>query len=218
MSLGTIEEVWNGSPCAHPSWPSKLASMRSRTLALLVLATIGCNGRTPSGPSGAGISGQVLDFASGAGVAGASVVFGESSATTDAGGSYAIVALASGQYEPRVDGVSMGQTRVTGPGYRGDLLVHPGTCVSRYGTLADAATQRPVAGVTVRVVAPGLNVATVSGSDGWYRLDLGCPSSGLVGSNTTDLSVSHPNYIDRSQPVGRGVGGATRLDLDLTRR
>ena len=74
--------------------------MRSCAIAILALVIIGCDERTPSGPSSAGISGRVLDFASGAGVAGASVVFGESSATTDAAGRYTIAVLASGQYEP----------------------------------------------------------------------------------------------------------------------
>jgi hypothetical protein len=192
--------------------------MRSLALALSAFVTISCGGGTPNGPSTNGISGQVIDFGSGVGVSGASVVFGERTAMTDATGRYRIANLANGQYEPRVDGVQVGQSRVTGPGYRGDLLVRSGTCVSRYGTLADAGTQRPIAGATVAIFGPGLNVTTVSGSDGWYRIDLGCPANGLVGSNTTDLRVSHPNYVDTFRPVGRGVGGVTRLDLDLERR
>jgi hypothetical protein len=192
--------------------------MRALGLALSAFIAVSCDGGTPDGPSNNGISGQVIDFASGAGVAGSSVVFGQQTALTDASGRYRIANLANGQYEPRVDGVQMGQSRVTGPGYRGDLLVRPGTCVSRYGSLADAGTQRPIAGGTVAIVGPGLDVRTVSGSDGWYRIDLGCPANGQVGSNTTDLRVSHPNYVDTVRPVGRGVGGVTRLDLDLERR
>jgi carboxypeptidase family protein len=193
--------------------------MRSLAVAAVVVLTVGCDRQqTPSGPSSVGVSGRVIDFSSGVGVSGASVVFGETTAMTDANGKYTIDHLASGQYEPRVDGAWMGQSRVTGPGYRGDLLVRPGTCVSRYGTLADARTRRPVAGAIVGFVGPGLNARTVSGLDGWYRIDLGCPANGLVGFNTTALSVSHPNYVDPFQPVGRGVGGATRLDLDLEPR
>jgi len=193
--------------------------MRNLALAALILLTVGCHGlQMPSGPSSNGVSGRVIDFASGVGVSGASVVFGERTAITDASGRYTFDYLASGQYEPRVDGVWMGQSRLTAPGYRGDLLVRPGTCVARYGTLADGGTQRPVAGATVGVIAPGLNVNTVSGPDGWYRIDLGCPANGLVGFNTTIISVSHPNYLDPVEIVGRGLAGATRFDLDLERR
>jgi hypothetical protein len=193
-------------------------SMRLLALALSAIITVGCGGGTPSGPSNSGISGQVIDFGSGVAVSGAAVVFGEQTAVTDATGRYRITNLANGQYEPRVDGVSLGQSRVTGSGYRGDLLVRPGTCVSRYGTLAAARNQRPVAGATVAIVGPGLDVRTVSGSDGWYRIDLGCPANGLVGSNTTDLRISHANYVDTFRPVGRGVAGVTRLDVDLESR
>lgn len=149
-----------------------------------------------------------MDFASGVGVQGAAVAFGDMTAMTDANGRYTIERLTSGQYEPRVDGVWMGQSRVTGPAYRADLLARPGTCVSRYGTLADARTRSPVVGATVRFVGPGLSDSTVSGSDGWYRIDLGCPANGFVGFTTTMIAASHPQYLDASQSVGRGVGGA----------
>jgi hypothetical protein len=193
--------------------------MRKLALAAFIVVTISCDRQqAPAGPSSTGVSGRVIDFASGVGVSGTSVVFGETTAMTDANGRYTIDFLASGQYQPRVDGVWMGQSRVTGPGYRGDLLVRPGTCVSRYGTLADGGTHSPVAGATLAIVGPGLNTETVSGLDGWYRIDLGCPANGLVGFNTTILSVSHRNYVDPAQVVGRGVGGATQLDLDLERR
>ena len=189
--------------------------MRNLALAVLVLLAAGCDRQAPSGPSRVGVSGRVVDFASGVGVPGGAVAFGEMTAMTDANGRYTIEHLTSGQYEPRVDGVWMGQSRVTGPAYRADFLAHPGTCVSRYGTLADARTRNPVVGATVRFVGPGLSDSTVSGSDGWYRIDLGCPANGLVGFNTTMIAASHPQYLDASQSVGRGVGGATRLDLDL---
>ena len=192
-----------------------MEAMRRLALAIAVVHAVACDRQTPSGPSSGGVSGRVIDFASGVGVAGATVAFGELTSMTDAIGSYTFASLSSGRYEPRVDGVWMGISRVTGPNYRGDLLVRPGTCVSRYGTLADARTRTPVGGATVRFVGPGLNDSTVSGSDGWYRIDLGCPANGHVGINTTELAVSHTNYVNQSQPVGRGVGGATRLDFDL---
>jgi hypothetical protein len=110
----------------------------------------------------------------------------------------------------------MGRIRVTGPTYRADFLVRPGTCVSRYGTLADARTLRPIAGATVSLSLGGGSV--ISETDGWYRIDLGCPTSGQVGFNTTVIYVSHPNYVDQSQVVGRGVAGVTRLDFELQAR
>jgi Carboxypeptidase regulatory-like domain len=192
--------------------------MRNLALAVLVLLAAGCDRQAPSGPSSVGVSGRVVDFASGVGVPGATVAFGDMTAMTDANGRYTIEHLTSGQYEPRVDGVWMGQSRVTGPKYRADFLAHPGTCVSRYGTVADARTRNPVAGATVRFVGPGLSDSTVSEPDGWYRIDLGCPANGFVGLNTTSIVASHPRYLDASQSVGRGVGGATRLDLDLEPR
>ncbi|OLC42250.1 MAG: hypothetical protein AUH43_23075 [Acidobacteria bacterium 13_1_40CM_65_14] len=102
---------------------------------------------------------------------------------------------------------------MTGSAYRGDFLVRAGTCVSRYGTLVDARTLRPVAGATVSLTGS----KTTSGADGWYRIDLGCPTSNPVGG-TTEMTVEHPSYVPRSVIVGRGVVGVTRRDLDLERR
>ncbi len=192
--------------------------MRRLALTIVVVIAVACDRQTPSGPSSGVVSGRVIDFASGVGVSGATVVFGELTSMTDAIGKYTFPSLPSGRYEPRVDGLWMGISQVTGANYRGDLLVRPGSCVSRYGTLADARTRTPIVGATVRFVGPGLSDSTVSALDGWYRIDLGCPANGLVGINTTELAVSHPNYVNQSQPVGRGVGGATRLDFDLEPR
>jgi hypothetical protein len=164
------------------------------------------------------VSGQVLEFATGMGVSGATVVFGQTTAVTDANGRYTLTLPGTGLYEPLVDGIPVGSSRVTRSAYRGDFLVHPNLCVSRYGTLADAATLIPVDGAIVSFVGPGVDGSTVSGPGGWYRIDLGCPANGLVGFNTTELRVSHPNYVNLSQPVGRGVSGVRRLDLDLQRR
>jgi hypothetical protein len=103
---------------------------------------------------------------------------------------------------------------VTGSGYRGDLLVRGGTCISRYGTLADARTLRPVGGATVSLGGQ----TAISEPDGWYRIDLGCPSTETIGFNTTFMRVSHPNYAMREQVVGRGIQRVSRLDVDLERR
>jgi hypothetical protein len=179
-----------------------------------VLLTAGCSTQqTPTTPSvGVRVSGRVLDFTTGLGVSGATVVFGNT-AVTNAGGSYAII-VPAGSYEPLVDGVWMGQARVRDSIYRGDLLVRSGLCVSRYGTLTDARTQRPVVDATVSLAGQSVR----SGFDGWYRIDLGCTENGLYGFNTTFIYVSHPNYVAYSQVVGRGVYKVSRLDLELDRR
>jgi hypothetical protein len=64
-----------------------------------------------------------------------------------------------------------------------------------------------------------LSTATaMSGPDGWYRIDLGCPANGQFGFNTTFLSIKHPGYADFSRIIGRGVSGVLRLDCELQRR
>ena len=190
--------------------------------ASLALGACGCNEQTTTGPSSTGVSvsGQVLAFQTQTGVPGAVVQFrgdsqaGETRATTDASGHYVLSLSTVGSFTILVDDMYVGIGRVTGSRYRGDLLVRGGTCISRYGTLADARTQRPVGGATVSV---GGGTA-ISEPDGWYRLDLGCPSTGTIGFNTTFMSVTHPNYAPRQQVVGRGIQGVSRIDLDLERR
>ena len=139
--------------------------------------------------------------------------FGDVRATTDSSGSYALTVPSVGFFDISVDGSSIGAGRVTGGAYRGDLLVDRGTCISRYGSLADARTLRPVAGATVALGA----ATAVSGADGWYRLDFGCPAMSFPGG-TTFMSVTHQDYAPRQQVVGRGVQGVSRLDVDLERR
>jgi len=182
------------------------------------VATVSCGGSSlPNGPSQSGavrVSGRVLDFVSGAGIAGAAVAYGDRTATTDGSGSYAVDLPAAGAYDVRIDGVILGSNRVRRSAYRGDLFAHGGTCVSRYGTLADAATGLPIAGATVTLVGQ----LSTTGADGWYRVDLGCPASGLVGSNTTFMEIRHPRYADGSQIAGRGVRDVVRLDVDLQPR
>ena len=166
----------------------------------------------------------MLDFRTQTGVAGVEIQFrgdsqararfGEGRATTDARGSYVMPLPVVGSFTAWVDGAFVGTLRVAGSTYPGDLLIAGGTCVSRYGTLADSGTLKPVAGAAVSM-AGGM---TVSGPDGWYRIDLGCPVNGSIGSGTTVLHVAHPNYAPRDAVVGRGVQGVLRLDLELERR
>ena len=174
-------------------------SMRSLAVVVLVVLTVGCEKQSSTGPSSGevSVSGRVLNFVTNIGVSGATVAFGAVTTVTDAGGSYTLTLPAIGLYEPLVDGATIThRVRVTGSAYRGDFLVRAGTCVSRYGTIADAGTLRPIAGATVRFNGNGSPESAVSGSDGWYRIDLGCPANGLVGFNTTEMVVSHSNYMD----------------------
>lgn len=187
--------------------------------ATLLLLAGGCHeSQTGTGPSAGAVSirGRALAFPSLAGLPGAVVQFqggpaGEIRATADASGFYTLSLPMAGTFTVLVDGAYAGIARVTGSAYRGDLLVDKGTCVSRYGTLADARTLRPVAGATVTLGA----ATSVSDATGWYRIDLDCPSTGTIGFNTTFLYVSHPSYAPRQQVVGRGIHGVQRFDLDL---
>lgn len=161
------------------------------------------------------VRGRVTDFRTSAGVPSVVVqLTGQSEdrrATTDASGAYVMPMPSIGVFTLVVDSRDAGRVRLTGSDYRGDLVIDSGPCISRYGTLADARTLKPIAGATVRLAGK----TATSGPDGWYRIDLGCPSTGTLGFNTTILYVEHPNYMPRSMVVGRGVQRVHRLDLDL---
>lgn len=196
--------------------------MRNLAIVALIVTACGCDEQhTVTGPSPNGefVRGRVIDFRTQAGVSGVVVRFGgesalgDSRATTDPSGSYAISVPFIGLSTVSLDGVPVGTVRVTGRAFRGDLLFDSGTCISRYGALTDARTLSPVAGATVSL---GGRTA-ISGADGWYRIDLGCPQTNLPGG-TTFMYVTHPNYASRQQVVGRGIQGVRRLDLDLERR
>jgi len=169
------------------------------------------------------MSGRVIDFATNAAVSGASIEFGyldlfgrfvaAAKAVSDGTGSYRATSPPGYSALVQIDGTSRGEIQVNDD-YRGDFLVRTGTCVARYGTVADGLTLRPITGATVTL--SGRSVVT--GADGWYRIDLGCPSNGLVGFNTTFVSVSHPDYPSRSFVAGRGVFGVSRMDLSLQKR
>jgi hypothetical protein len=198
----------------------------------VVLLATGC-GTSPTAPTGSvRVSGYVLAYTTNAGIPGATVIFDPSEGvfngatlvpsaaairgSTDGSGSYSVGVPAIGRHWVWVGDEFAGMTYVTGSAYRGDFLVRAGTCVARYGTVTDADTKKPVSGATVSIT---FSTATaMSGSDGWYRLDLGCPANGMFGFNTTELSVRHPGYADFSAGVGRGVVGVRRFDLELQRR
>lgn len=136
----------------------------------------------------------------------------EVTTTADAAGAYALSVPVAGTYVVRVAGALAGTAIVGARPFRGDLLVDQTNCRTRYGVVLDGRTLLPVSRAIVTL--PG--IATMSDSDGWYRLDLECepPTS----FSTTFLDVRHPSYQDLSQVVGRGVSGVLRLDVALTSR
>jgi hypothetical protein len=179
------------------------------------------------------VTGRLLAFSTNTAVPGATVVFDPSEGNfdgpkvvpspaatrtvTDGNGFYSVVLPADGRYWTWVDDDLIGVNYVAGSGYRGDLLVRAGTtCIARYGTITDAATNKSVSGATVTIT---LSPPTAtSGLDGWYRINLGCPADGKIGFNTTFLSVKHPSYTDFYRVVGRGVEGVMRLEVQLQPR
>jgi hypothetical protein len=209
---------------------------RAAAIMVLLVSVVGCASQPPGAPSHANtnigpviVSGRVLDFSTNAGVAGATVSFGTTdggpfaavgTTTSNATGSYtlsmATVAQMPGPrpWDVEVDSVWIGRALLMVAGYRGDLLVHPGTCVTRYGIVADSQTLRPIASATVKLLAS----SAVTTIDGWYRIDLGCPANSWVGYNTTFLYVTHPEHMDGSETVGRGVHSTERIDVWLQPR
>ncbi len=192
-------------------------------VALFLLVELAC-GSSPSAPTGTGpfvVTGQVLDFRTNAGVPGATVSFGDllsltalpgdPRSVTDGSGSYQ-VALMPGQYHVWVDNAYRGLARVRSGVNRTDLIVHDAGCTMRYGTIADASTGRPIAGATVSLVG----VTATSGSDGTYRLDLGCRGA-FAFTGTIEMSVVRAGYQNRSVPMGRGENliDVLRQDADL---
>jgi hypothetical protein len=191
--------------------------MHKIAVAAIISLAAGCDGG-PTGPTiDVPVSGRVLDYATGGGVPGTAVAFGASTAVTDTNGLYSLVIPEVGHFEPAIDGRTVGSTQVTGPYYRGDFFVHGGICVARYGTVTDARTLRPIDGAIVSLGGQ----RAVTEVDGWYRLDLGCPTDGLfpglIGIGTTFMQVSHSKYLAVSLPAGKGISGVVRVDVELKR-
>jgi hypothetical protein len=181
-------------------------------------------GSSPSAPTTTGpfvVSGLVLDFQTSAVVPAATVSFGDLSSPTVlpadprsvTGGSGAYqLSLMPGRYHVWVDGTYRGEAWVRSGVNRTDLLVHDGGCATRYGTIADAGTGRPIAGATVSL----LDVSATTGADGAYRLDFGCRGY-FAFTGTIAMSVSRVGYQTGSMLMGRGENlvDALRQDLDL---
>lgn len=204
--------------------------MRPLAVAILVVIAAGCDKqRSPVGPTLGGdvrVDGRVLDYANGSPIAGATVAFENRlsappaalrivTAVTDALGAYTAF-VPTDRYQTFVDGQFAGNLHITGSSYRGDLLARSGTCVGRYGIVTNAQTHRQISGATVSIGGSASGVVT--GRDGWYRFDFGCPPNGRIGSNTTFIEVTHPSYAPGIASVGRGISGVSRVDIELQRR
>jgi hypothetical protein len=205
-------------------WLDTIDSMRCGTrIGLLALTVYACGSSNPlTGPSDTAVTftGRVLDYHTDAPVAGTTVSFTPdafnsqvvaANTTTGGDGRYTFTVPHTGAFTILIDGAISGLGRVNGRAYRGDLYPRSGNCIARYGLIIDSRSLRPIAGATVTLT--GATVTT--GADGWYRIDLGCPSVVLPGG-TTVIVVGHPRYESRTQVVGRGVAGVSRLDIDMT--
>jgi hypothetical protein len=177
------------------------------------------HGPTSPTPSSLVVRGTVVDFQTQSPISGAVVRVGTDPLTggaetvTDTNGRYSLPQPPhTGMfYYFAINNSPAGRGYPAGANYRGDLLVDTGTCVSRYGVVIDARTLRPIAGASIG------SLATTS-SDGWYRIDWGCPSSGTIGLNTTFVSANHPSYMSQQQVLGRGIQRVERLDFLLEPR
>lgn len=197
---------------------------RCRAILLLTLILAACDADSVTGPSDTTVtfSGRVLDYHTNAPVVGAAVAYtidpfnpdaARVTATTAADGRYTLTLPSPGSYTILLDNAIAGQGYVTGASYRGDLYAPSGNCISRYGLIVNKPFLRPLADATVQLTF----VRHVTGADGWYRFDLGCPSVVFPGG-TTILSAEHRNFEPFSRVVGRGVVGIQRLDIEMTPR
>ena len=201
-------------------------SERSRALTIILALAVpapGCGSDPLTGPSDIPVtfSGRVVDYRTQSPAAAVVVRLGPlvesdfspSEATTNGYGRYVVTVPRTTTFTVSVDGVFAGTARINGRAYRGDLFIRGGTCIARYGIVIDSRSLQPIQGAMLTLTG----MTTTSGADGWYRIDLGCPDVVLPGG-TTFINVSHPDYQARTQVVGRGVAGVSRLDLDLERR
>lgn len=202
-------------------------AMTRRTLPGLLLfiaiiaGTWACGDHATDPTSNNGVlRGQVVEFSTQKPVAGTALVFRASGdqfmASTDANGMYAATlptVIPPPPYDITADGVYIGFVRPIGRA-RGDLMVDHTGCVARYGVISDIDSGTPLAGATVALRTKTM----VTGSDGWYRLDLGCPDPDALDFGTTFIYVTRANYADTSFPAGRGVQHVVRNDIQIRRK
>jgi hypothetical protein len=165
------------------------------------------------------ISGAVVGFASGIGLAGSFVGMTQT-AVTNANGEYSLpqplIRSRADLYYLVVSTRGVGRIYPLGVNNRaGDVAVHAGLCVTRYGMVLDSQTFLPIVGAEVRSL--GSRVLATTDRDGWYQFDFGC-STGSTGFNTTWVTAMHPDYTSQDFSRGRGFQGVFREDVALTRR
>jgi hypothetical protein len=193
--------------------------MKGLVVLLLVLGCAACSEKNDvTGPTSAAvsISGRVIDLFSRQTIRSASIEFRTSggspaaaAASSDGAGQYALTLPHGGEYQIFVNGNASGTAYIGGGGYLGDLIIHNGTCVARYGTVTDV-EGRPLAKANVAVGA----LQAVSATDGWYSIEFGCPSDGTIAGNPV-MNVSLAGYASSSRSVGQGITGVRRLDVAL---
>ena len=187
-------------------------------LRLILLVVLGCtacgeeNDVTGPATSAVAIGGRVIELFSRQPVRSASIEFRGSSAVSaasDQAGQYAVTIPRGGEYQIFVNGNASGIAYIGGGGYLGDLITHDGTCVARYGTITDV-EGRPLAKATVIVGA----LQAVSANDGWYSIEFGCPSNGVIAGNPV-INVSLSGYSSSARAVGQSLTGVQRFDVAL---
>lgn len=226
VELGSGREPTSQS-CSRISRSALYNSSVTNELAIAILCVMAC-GCSPTSPSDnlLTVRGQVINYRTGSPILGAVVGFTgrdvaiSRNATTDQNGFYTMTLPIAGWFSIFVADSSAGlvSDKRVGDGHfttaalRGDLFINDAKCVARYGTILDAGTQRPIAGARVQWVS-----TAVSGLDGWYRLDVGCPETTEFG-NTNFIVVTHPNYERYEFIAGRGIQELQRVDIDLQPR
>jgi hypothetical protein len=167
----------------------------------------------PTPPTGAvpvRVFGRVVDFATNAGVPGAAIDFYSAglpivatSVVADGAGRYSVSLLRGVRYNPRINGPDVDSNRgllvPVAKETEADYLINGGPCIVFYGTVRDANTGAPLSGATVVFQSP----AVQTGADGFYRIDLGCPSPAMPWqrTGTTFMTVSRAGYVSAS-PYG----------------
>ena len=210
--------------------------MRTLLIGATVLIT-SCSGpdsapgtpTAPTPPAGAvtvHVFGRVLDFTTNAGVPGASINFYisglnaiASSGITDANGRYSVSLSRGVRYDARINGPAPDSNRGTilpvAKETEADYLINGGTCIVFYGTVRNAVTGEPVGGAAV--AWDRFQLQSTTGADGFYRIDLGCPTPANpwpVHIGTIFMRVSREGYVTASPYGNRGEF----LDSDRTQR
>ena len=180
---------------------------------------------TPTLPTPTPVRGRVVDFQTARPISGAVVAFSESgpvgmnqTAITDANGQYVLpgppILTTARSYYVVVNNRSVGSAYLNGANNRaGDVAVHDGPCVTRYGMVLDRTTYRPI--VDAQILNLSNRVIATTDRDGWYQFDFGC--LGPYGFNSTWVIATHPDYTAQSFSGGRGWSRVLRDDVLLTR-